>query len=187
MCLLTMDPVSHYMIAYTFGRKINADETKLKALTLAALLPDIDVISIVLGIDVLRSFHGTFTHSIIVAVFLSLVLSFIFMLYYKKNVFTYAVIGVSMHLLLDTVNTLLQSPDPQKGMILLYPFSEMKFSLTQIVPNPVVIWIIVAGTIFGFSIYMLYRFMRQNGYPWRIWIDERKIVKSLKNLRKQKN
>lgn len=177
-----MDPLSHYMIAYVFGRKINVSTIKLKALTLGALLPDIDVISVVLGIDFLRDFHGTITHSITGAVFLSVIASLMFLLFRKEMVFVYTLIGVSMHLLLDTVNTLTQTAYASGGLMLLYPFSEEKFGLAHVVPNPMVIWFIVAGTILAVSAYLLYRSVRQEDYPWRIWIDERNAVITLKKL-----
>ncbi len=174
-----MDPLTHYMFAYAFGRKINLQKPQLKALTLSAFLPDVDVFTIVLGWDFVVGFHGRYTHSIIIALLLSLLLSLIFFLYYKKNVIVYALVGISMHLLLDTIQTLL--PEWRHvGIMPLYPFSTEEFALRGVFPYSSVIGVLVVGLLLVCSFYLLYHYMYRKEYPWRIWIDERRILKALK-------
>ena len=151
-----MDPITHYMLAYTFGRKIDLQKPQLKALTLSALLPDIDVFTIVLGWDFAAKFHGTYTHSITIAVLLSLILSMIFYLYYKKNVVIYALIGVSMHLLLDIIPTLWPVWS-HEGMILLFPFSTQEFALRNVVPHSLAIGCVLVSSLLVCSFYFLFR------------------------------
>ena len=173
-----MDPLTHYMFAYTLGRKWKLERPQLKALTFAALLPDIDVISILLGIELFVEFHGTITHSIAVALLLSFILSFIFFLYYRKNVVPFAILGVGMHLLLDFLPTLWPRWG-HVGMILLYPFSSQEIALRGVIPYSLLIGVVSVILLTLLSFYALLFFMRKNEYPWRIWIDERKIVNIL--------
>ena len=175
-----MDPLTHYIFAYAIGRKMDLDNASLKALTFSALLPDIDVFTIVLGWDFVESFHGTLTHSIPVAIMLSLFLSMIFFIYSRKNVVLYCMIGISMHLLLDISMTLMPEWRDQ-GMILLYPFSHQKFALRNVVPYSFPIGSLVISVLFISALFLLYSFLKQKEYPWRLWIDERKIIKILRS------
>jgi len=170
-----MDPLTHYMFAYSLGRKWNLERPQLKALTFAALLPDIDVISILLGIEFFVEFHGTITHSIVVALLLSFILSFIFFLYYRKNVVPFAILGVGMHLLLDFLPTLWPRWG-HEGMILLFPFTANEFALRCVVPYSLLIGVVCVSLLALFSLYALLYFMKKKEYPWRIWIDERRIL-----------
>jgi membrane-bound metal-dependent hydrolase YbcI (DUF457 family) len=174
-----MDPITHYMLAYASGKKIKLQKTQLKALTFSALLPDIDVFTIVLGWDFVVGFHGRYTHSITVALLLSLLLSLIFFLHYKKNVIIYSLIGISMHLLFDTAQTLL--PEWRHvGIMPLYPFSTEEFALRGGLPYSSIIGVVVVGLLLVCSFYLLYYYVYHKEYPWRIWIDERRIFKALR-------
>lgn len=175
-----MDPITHYMFAYALGRKRRLSKTKLQALTFSALLPDIDVFTVVLGWDFVVEFHGTVTHSISIAVLLSLILSVFFYIHYKKNLVVYGIIGVSMHLLIDMIMTFM--PEWRgKGMMLLFPFSMEKFALRNMVPYSLVIGVLVISSLFIFSIFLFFRYVRKKEYPWRIWINEKRIFAALRN------
>ena len=172
-----MDPLTHYMFAYVLGRKWNLERPQLKALTFAALLPDIDVITIVLGLNFLNSFHGTITHSILVAVLLALILSSIFYIYYRVHVEFYCMIGIIMHFLLDIIQTLVPKMR-ENGIMVTFPFSQEQFILHNYIPllySLILGVALVTGT-FLLSIYFLYIYMKQKEYPWWIWLDERKIL-----------
>jgi hypothetical protein len=173
-----MDPLTHYMFAYSLGRKWNLQRPQLKALTFAMLMPDLDVLSILFGFEFFVEFHGTITHSIAVALLLALVLSLILFLYYRKNVVIYAIIGVSMHLLFDFIPTLWPRWG-HVGMILLYPFSTNEITLQGIVPYSLLIGVVSVILLTMLSLYALLFFMKKNEYPWRIWIDERKVINLL--------
>jgi membrane-bound metal-dependent hydrolase YbcI (DUF457 family) len=123
-------------------------------------------------------FHGTITHSITVALLLSLVLSLIFFLYYRKNVIPFALVGVSMHLLFDFIPTLWPRWG-HVGMILFYPFSSQEIALRGVIPYSLLMGVISLVLLTLFSLYALLYFMKKKEYPWRIWIDERKIINIL--------
>jgi len=173
-----MDPFTHYMLAYSIGRRWKLERPHLKALTFAALLPDIDVLSILLGLEFFIEFHGTVTHSIIVALCLSLVLSLIFFLYYRKNVIPFALMGVSMHLILDFIPTLWPRWG-HVGMMLFYPFSLKEIALRGMVPCSLLIGVVSVTMLTFFSLYALLFFVNRKEYPWRIWVDERKVFSIL--------
>lgn len=176
-----MDPITHYMLAYTLGRNINIKKPQLKALTLSAILLDIDVFTIILGWNFVLNFHGTIVHSFTIAIILSIILSMIFHIYYKKNVFVYALIGVFMHLLLDFIQT--SFPKWRHDMVLLFPFSKEEFALRYFIPFPTIIGLIMVSSLFLFSLFLLYRYVKMGEYPWRLWIDERRGIKLIKMLK----
>jgi len=173
-----MDPLTHYMLAYSLGRRWKLERPHLKALTFAALLPDIDVLSILLGIDFFIEFHGTVTHSIFVAIVLSLVLSLTFFLYYRKNVIPFALVGVGMHLMLDFIPTLWPRWG-HVGMMLFYPFSPQEFALRGVVPYSLLIGVVCVVLLSLLSLYALLFYVNRKVYPWRLWIDERKVLNLL--------
>ena len=180
-----MDPLTHYMFAYSLGRKWNLQKPQLKALTFAMLMPDLDVLSILFGLEFFVEFHGTITHSIAVAILLSFVLSLIFFLYYRKNVILFAMVGVCMHLLFDFIPTLWPRWG-HVGMMLFFPFSTNEIALRGIVPYSLLIGVVCVILLILLSLYALLFFMKKNEYPWRIWIDERKIISILTGLRTNK-
>lgn len=174
-----MDPLTHYMWAYALGKKNKLDKTDMQALTFSAFLPDIDVFTIIFGLEFAREFHGTVTHSLLVAILLSCITSMIFLIIYRKIVFHYCLIGITMHLLLDMSMTLMPKWRDE-GMILLYPFSLQRFALRNYVPHSTIMGIIIMGLLFIIAVYLLYIYTKKEDYPWRIWIDERKILQFIK-------
>ncbi len=171
-----MDPFSHYIVAYAAGRKADVSLNKLRAITLAGIMPDVDGFSVILGMEAFRNFHSGPFHSILLAVIFALLIALGFYIYSKENVVIWAFLGVGFHLLLDIPNTLgYQLADD--GLYYFWPFSDARIALQNVVPDPKIWQIVIVSTIFFISLaYFLIR-ARKGEYAWRIWIDERKLFK----------
>ena len=61
-----MDPISHYMISWLAGRRLHLEKRVFRVFLLSSLIPDVDVLLLLLGTDAIMKYHGTFTHSIFV-------------------------------------------------------------------------------------------------------------------------
>lgn len=171
-----MDPFSHYMVTYAVGRKADVSINKMRAITLAGVIPDFDGFSIIFGFEAFRNFHGGPFHSILVASILALAITLGFYLFTKENVALFVFIGVFFHLLLDIPNTLGYQLAAE-GLYYLWPFSDYRIALQNVVPEPRIWQIIIMSIIFFLSLaYFLMR-VKKGEYAWRIWIDERKLFK----------
>jgi membrane-bound metal-dependent hydrolase YbcI (DUF457 family) len=173
-----MDTISHYMVSFTLGRRYGLHKSEVMALTLGANLPDIDAVSIILGPDAFRDFHGTYTHSIPIGLLLALAFSIPFFLYYRKQVFHFIFGGVLMHLLLDVVN--MMSPMNPRTLTPFLPFSDLGINIPAAPPYSTAVWAITVSSILVVSISLLIKYVKNGDHPWRIWVDERPIVKWLK-------
>lgn len=169
-----MDPFSHYMVAYAAGRKADISVNKMRAITLAGVIPDVDSVSIVFGIEAFKNFHGGPVHSILVGMILALVIASGFYLYTRENVLLWSIIGVFFHLLLDIPNTL-NYEMAQDGLRYLWPFSDYRIALQNVVPNPELWHLLIISIIFGLSMVYFVILARKDEYPWRIWFDEKKL------------
>jgi len=168
------------MVAYAAGRKADISINKMRAITLAAVIPDIDGFSILLGLEAFRNLHGGPFHSILFAVIFALAITIGFYLYSKENVVVWAFLGVSFHLLLDIPNTL-GNRLVEDGLYYFWPFSDWKIALQNVVPDPRIWQIAIMSTIFFLSLaYFLLR-VKKDEFPWRIWLDERKFFNRRKN------
>lgn len=175
-----MDPFSHYVVAYAAGRKADISLNKMRAITLGGVIPDVDGFSIIFGMEAFKNFHGGPFHSILFAVIFALAMTLGFYLYSKENVIIWAFLGVAFHLLLDIPNTLGYRL-AEDGLYYLWPFSDSRIALQNVVPDPRIWQIVIMSTIFLSSLaYFLMR-ARNGEYAWRIWIDERKIFKGKKD------
>jgi hypothetical protein len=63
------------------------------------------------------------------------------------------------------------------GKMLLYPFADTVFSLKDWVPHPDIAWYVLTALIFSFSIIMLAANILRGIPPWRVWFDERPLVR----------
>ena len=99
----------------------------------------------------------------------------IFFLYYRKNVILYSIIGVSIHLLFDFIPTMWPTWG-YAGMFLFYPFSAQQFTLMGAFPYSLLVGIISVAFLTIMALYALVFYTKRNEYPWRIWIDERKVL-----------
>lgn len=171
-----MDPFSHYMVAYVAGRKANASLNKMRAITLAAVIPDIDGFSIFLGIQAFRDIHGGPVHSLLIGVVLALIITLGFYVYSRENVALFAFSGVFIHLALDIPNTL-GYVRPQDGLHYFWPFSDYAISLQNHVPDAGIWHIVIISAIFILCMVFFLLLVRKREYAWRIWLDERKFLK----------
>ena len=171
-----MDPFSHYMVAYAAGREMNISINKMRAITLAGVSPDFDGFSIIFGFEAFRDFHGGPFHSILVALILALAITIGFYLFTKENVALFAVIGAFLHLLLDIPNTLGYRCS-HDGLYYLWPFSDYRIALQNVVPEPQIWHVVIVTIIFAFSLAYFMLRAAKGEYAWRIWIDERKLFK----------
>ncbi len=63
------------MVAYATGRRADISINKMRAITLGAVIPDIDGFSIIFGLEAFRNFHGGPFHSILVGVIMALLIA----------------------------------------------------------------------------------------------------------------
>jgi len=164
-----MDPVSHYLFAWFIGRKLQIEQVHYRVLVLGGLLPDIDILSIVFGIEYAREFHGTVTHSIFAALLLALSLAFLLKLIFKVEFWRggiYAVLGVVSHIFLDIFNV---SSFARYGGRFLWPMYTGSFFLREFVAleyaNAVYLTILLLLILGG--VY----FILKKIYPWGIWLE----------------
>ena len=143
-----MDTISHYMVSFVIGRKVDMGNPELMAFTLGSIMPDVDAVSIAFGLDAYRSFHGTYSHSFTIGFLLALVVAIAFFIYYKRNVLTYAFGGMLMHLLLDIPNMI--SPVKPRIAQLFLPFSDYGIAIPGFQPLQTAVWAVVASAILIF-------------------------------------
>ncbi len=175
-----MDPFSHYMVAYAAGRKMDISINKMRAITLAGVSPDFDGFSIIFGFEAFRNFHGGPFHSILVALILAMAITVGFYLFTRENVALFAVIGVFFHLLLDIPNTLGYKL-AEDALHYLWPFSDYRVALQNVVPEPRIWQIVIMSIVFFLCLAYFLMLVRKREYAWRIWIDERKLFKGRKD------
>ncbi|MFQ5883653.1 MAG: metal-dependent hydrolase [Thermoplasmata archaeon] len=171
-----VDPFSHYIVAYAAGRKANVSLNKMRALTLAAVIPDIDGFSIFMGIQAFHDIHGGPVHSFLIGVVLALVITLGFYIYSKENVALCAFTGVFLHFALDVPNTLGYTRATD-GLFFFWPFSDFAIDLQNHVPGAAIWHIVVVSTIFILCTLFFLLLVRKGEYAWRIWLDERKFQK----------
>lgn len=169
-----MDPFSHYMIPYIVGRKADISVNKMRAITLGGVIPDVDSVSIVFGLEAFKDFHGGPVHSILVGFILALIIALAFYMYARENVLLWSTIGVFFHLLLDIPNTLNYELSID-GLRYLWPFSDYRIALQNVVPYPEAGHLLIVALIFGLSIVYFVKLAKKDEYPWRIWFDEKKL------------
>jgi len=182
-----MDPVTHYMAGYFLGRRKGASKEQLMLLTLASTLPDLDAVFILGGVDAFSSFHRGFTHSIIGSLIIIVALTALYMYLTKGKSWTrvgyWVSLGVGSHLVLDMFtldrsffqilrfHDLPPTMDHYKGVSLLWPLSDAKFSLVsmnfigQVMANVLVVVLFILAVAYAI------RRIRQNDRPWEIWTD----------------
>jgi membrane-bound metal-dependent hydrolase YbcI (DUF457 family) len=164
-----MDPISHYMISWIIGKKLELEKNVYKAFLIASLIPDIDVVTIVFGFDYLLKNHATASHSIIAGLIFAFIISIAFR--DIKKILPFALLGVFLHSFIDIlVNTAIIF---QGGCTLLWPFSDMKFLLAYHVDIPGIVfrstYVLVALVMYSSALY----YILKKDYPWSIWVGKR--------------
>lgn len=174
-----MDWLSHYMIAFLIGRKMELDDQKLQAFTLGALILDIDIIYYLFPGTIIP-IHGTLSHTLIGALLFGGIGMAAMWIWKRKFLGVWVAVGIVSHLMLDMLNTLSAY---DSGKELLYPISEATYSLEGSVPYPYLIWAIVSAAIFSFSLVMAGKLTMEGEPPWRIWFDERPLLEKYRTRR----
>ncbi len=158
------------MVAFLLGRKFRLDKERMMAITLGALVLDIDIALYLLPGPLS---HGTFTHTLGGALVLGAICTVAMFLWKKRWTAQWVALGIASHMSLDMINTMSIFDD---GKQLLYPLSDEVFSLKDYVPYPDLLWAIISAAVFSFSIVMLAIYFVERDYPWRVWYDERPLV-----------
>jgi len=166
-----MDPLSHYLFAWFIGRKLRIERAYHRVLVLGGLLPDIDALSIVFGIEYVREFHGALTHSIFVALPLALALALLLELIFEVEFWRsslYAALGVASHIFLDIFNV---SSLAKYGGRFLWPMYTRNLFLREFIAleyaNAVYITVLMLLLLGGGY------FILKKIYPWSIWLKGR--------------
>lgn len=175
-----MDPFSHYMIAFLIGRRLGFKRSRMMAITLGALVLDIDVIYYLYP-DHFLPVHGSVTHTFSAMIFFWIICTALFLLWKRRFLGGCIFLGIGSHIVLDMVNTL--SPF-DGGKQLLWPFDTTYYSLGDMVPYPHLVWAIIAGAIFAFCLVMAWKHYEEGDAPWRVWFDERKWLKKRRKARR---
>ena len=79
-----MDILTHYMVGYFIAKKYSKSDRLTRAITLAAVIPDIDFVFMLFGFGIGATMHRGFTHSILGVALISLFF-FIFIFKAKKG------------------------------------------------------------------------------------------------------
>lgn len=166
-----MDWITHYMVAFFLGRKFRLDKIRMIAITLGALVLDVDIILYLFPGPLS---HGTLTHTLGGALVLGAICTVAIFLWKKKWTAQWVALGIVSHISLDMINTMSIFDE---GKQLLYPLSDKVFTLKGYVPDQDLVWAIMSAAIFSFSIIMLAKCIIEGDYPWRVWYDERPLIK----------
>ncbi|MBN1456204.1 MAG: metal-dependent hydrolase [Methanomicrobia archaeon] len=180
-----MDPLTHYIAGYFLGRRSQLGDAGIRAVTLCALLPDIDMIGAVAGWDALCELHRTATHSLLGALLIAVLVTVGFAVCRDKaqalQLLPWCVLGTLSHLFLDlfSFKTSLLSifgvaaaqvgPEYLAGIELFWPLSTARFSfvtaglLSQEFMNiaMLVIFSLVIGGVVSEA--------RRGTAPWHAW------------------
>lgn len=171
-----MDWFSHYTLAFGLGRKLKLTKSKMKALLICSLIPDIDFLLVLFGTSAFFKYHKGITHSVFTGLLLALVVALLFYITTKENVMGAALIGIASHLVLDLVmmgksvtRYVGNSAEIayEKGVAWFWPFSSYRFDLAQVLPGWLASALFIAVLLF--SICVLVHFWKKKDYPWSPW------------------
>lgn len=143
-----MDPLTHYMTGYFLGRRSQLGDAGVRAVTLCALLPDIDMLGAVVGWDTLCVLHRTATHSLLGAAVIVVLVAVGFAVWRDKaqalQLLPWCALGTLSHLFLDLfsfktslltifgVAAAQARPEYLEGVQLFWPLSEARFSVVNL-------------------------------------------------------
>ena len=182
-----MDPLTHYIAGYFLGRRSQLGDAGVRAVTLCALLPDIDMLGAVAGWDTLCVLHRTATHSFLGAAVIAVLVAMGFAVRRNKaqalQLLPWCALGTLTHLFLDLFSfktsllTILgvaaaqTGPAYLEGVQLFWPISTARFSfvtvglLSQGVTNiaMLAIFCLLTGSLLGETI--------RGSRPWCLWTE----------------
>jgi membrane-bound metal-dependent hydrolase YbcI (DUF457 family) len=127
-----MDPLTHALASYTLKRAAfpRASINVTIAMLLAGTLADFDDLCVYISPSAFLTFHRTYLHSLLAALFLALLIALLFQFpkrpptetqFSIKDIFVPAAAAALLHLLMDLCQSV--------GIELLWPFSPRRFSL----------------------------------------------------------
>lgn len=162
-----MDPISHYMLAWLLGRKLNLEKRVFRVFLLSSLIPDIDVLFLLLGTDSVLKYHGTFTHSVFVVPVLAVLIALAMGPDFRTAI-PYALFGGYLHVIIDSlINTAIVF---KAGNPCLWPVSDAKCLLVYNVPplaeEVMALKILLTAVLYGLGIY----YIKKKDYPWKVWM-----------------
>jgi hypothetical protein len=160
-----MDPVGHYMLSWLLGRRMNLEKNAYRALLLGSLLPDLDVITLILGFDFLLEHHSTISHSLVLWLFLAGAIS---LLLRSQSLFPYLLLGAYLHISADILlNTGLIF---KGGVWCLWPFSKATCLLAYNTDIPILAfratYVSLEVLLYSAALYFIWK----KEYPWGIWL-----------------
>ena len=173
-----MEWFSHYMYAFLLGRKTGVGKTEMRALLVGTILPDVDFIVSIWGLEYFRLYHKAFTHSIFTAPLLGLLLTGILFAVYKKNLIIPVMIGVYTHLLLDIFNlpkSTLEYAFPHAsfsgggypmGTAFFWPLTSHKYSLHELLGGHDYLTVTIYVSVILGALSIMFFYMKKGARPW---------------------
>lgn len=159
------DPFTHYVFAYLLGKRLRLQEAQMGVFLVLTFVPDFDVITVLLGLDFMRNFHGTITHTVFVSLALGavtlLVLSRLFRTSAKKML-PYFSIPILAHLALDFLAS-------GTGRPYLWPLDAGRYSLPALFGQEFAMPAYAALLALALGIAVLLALRKE--YLWGPWVD----------------
>lgn len=185
-----MDTLTHYMISWLIGKRLDLKIGASRAFLLGSIIPDADILFILIGYRYFESLHATITHSIftgtIFAVFIALFLKKIYpgQMEYSET-FKFGLTGILFHNLLDillnsnfflaietlgfSVRDYFDPPHYTGGNTILWPISNMKAQLYLHFDYSILIPFIATILVVILTYSLVFRRIANKDYPWYIW------------------
>lgn len=161
-----MDPISHYMMSWLLGRRLHLEKRVFMVFLLSSLIPDVDVLLLLLGTDAVMKYHGTFTHSIFVVPVFAVLITLALGQNFKMTI-PYALFGVYLHILIDSIlNTAIVF---KAGNPCMWPLLDAKCLLIYNIPSlsgeVMALKILLTVALYGLGIH----YIKKKEYPWKPW------------------
>jgi membrane-bound metal-dependent hydrolase YbcI (DUF457 family) len=137
-----MDNLTHTLIGINlsnagFSKRFGHGTTLI--LAIASNLPDIDLILRFIKNNDFFLYRRMLTHSLLGIAIIALISTFLFKIKYKhiplKNIFLLCLIGITVHIFFDLVNSY--------GVVLFYPFGMKRYELAWIFIIDPVLWVLL--------------------------------------------
>lgn len=149
-----MDPITHALVGAAVGVFVGADVSltspEMLAVSIGAVLPDIDILYQCWGDYIYLKKHRGFSHSLLGLVILAGFLGGLMFLIYPgttwESLFLWALLGGVSHSFLDLLNSY--------GVMLFYPFNHRKYTLNLLmITDPFLIIISLVTLYLGYKKY----------------------------------
>ena len=173
-----MEWFSHYIYAFFAGRKVGLDKLEMRALLIGSVLPDVDFIVGIWGLEYFRQYHKAFTHSIFTAPLLGILLTLFLLLLYKRNFIVPIMIGIYSHLFLDIFSlpkssleylfpdAAFNSREYPGGCAFFWPFTSEKYSLYELLGRPDLLMVMIFFSVFLGALFIFFYYIKRGIKPW---------------------